>query len=295
METYQDLKQGEKGAWVSIGAYLLLSAIKLGVGFYAASEALMADGWNNTTDIIASVAVLIGLRISRKPPDEDHPYGHFRAETISAMVASFVMAVVGIEVLWGAVRTFMDGTEGTPDPLAAWVALGSAVFMYGIYRYNLRLAKQINNQALLAAAQDNRSDAFVSVGALIGIVGAQFGAAWLDPLAACAVGLIILKTAWDIFRESSLTLTDGFDAVEEIEELSKCIETIAGVRNVKDVKARRHGNRVFLDATIAVSPQMSVKESHDITEKIERQLKKQYHINYAHIHIEPDEQQQRIT
>lgn len=100
MERYDELKKGETGAWVSIIAYLVLSAVKLAVGLAFHSEALRADGLNNTTDIIASLAVLIGLRISQKPPDEDHPYGHFRAETIASMIASFIMMVVGLEVLY---------------------------------------------------------------------------------------------------------------------------------------------------------------------------------------------------
>ena len=105
MDQYQDIKEGEKGAWISIAAYLILSAVKLGAGYWFLSDALVADGFNNLTDIIASTAVLIGLKISQKPPDQDHPYGHFRAETIAALVASFIMASVGLQVLIGAVRS----------------------------------------------------------------------------------------------------------------------------------------------------------------------------------------------
>lgn len=102
MERYNELRQGETGAWVSIIAYVILSAVKLLIGYVFHSEALSADGLNNTTDIIASLAVLIGLRISQKPPDEDHPYGHFRAENIASLVASFIMMLVGLQVLLSA-------------------------------------------------------------------------------------------------------------------------------------------------------------------------------------------------
>lgn len=107
MNAYDNIKQGERGAWISIAAYLVLSSFKIFCGYLFASSALLADGFNNLTDIVASLAVLIGLRISQKPPDSDHAYGHLRAETIAALVASFIMAVVGIQVLVEAVRSFL--------------------------------------------------------------------------------------------------------------------------------------------------------------------------------------------
>lgn len=110
-DIYEDIRKGERGAWVSIAAYLILSSFKLVCGYLFASSALVADGVNNLTDIVASIAVLVGLRISRKPPDSDHAYGHFRAETVAALLASFIMAVVGIQVIVEAVRSFFDRTK----------------------------------------------------------------------------------------------------------------------------------------------------------------------------------------
>ena len=162
-------KKAEIGAWLSIAAYMVLSAIKLIMSQIGNSEALRADGLNNLTDIIASVAVLIGLKISQKPPDENHRYGHSRAETIASLVAAFIMITVGIQVIMDSVQSFFNPKEATPDLMTAFVALFSALFMYGIYRYNLNLSKKINSKALRSAAQDNRSDALVSVGAAIGI------------------------------------------------------------------------------------------------------------------------------
>jgi cation diffusion facilitator family transporter len=109
LDPYQNIRAGERGAWASIAAYLLLSGIKLAAGYVLSSSALTADGYNNLTDIAASAAVLIGLRISRKPPDKDHPYGHFRAETIAALIASFIMAMVGLQVLIDAGRSITAG------------------------------------------------------------------------------------------------------------------------------------------------------------------------------------------
>lgn len=286
MEIYNNLQQGEKGAWVSIVAYICLSAIKLTIGFLFFSEALRADGFNNLTDIIASAAVLVGLRISRKPPDQNHRYGHFRAENIATLVASLIMAAVGIQVLWQAVMIFFESSIRKPDMITAWTALFCGVVMLAVYRHNFKLAKRINSSAVMAAAQDNRSDAFVSLGAFVGILGAQFGLNWLDPLAATAVGVIICKTAFDIFREATHSLSDGFHE-NELSQFKKTIRKTPGVQVLKDIKARSHGNYILLDVTILVDEKMSVAESHSITEDIERRMKEAHMVEHVHIHIEP--------
>ncbi|GMK41198.1 putative transporter YeaB [Paenibacillus sp. CCS19] len=283
---YADIKQGEKGAWISIGAYLALSGIKLGAGYYFASQALTADGFNNLTDIVASTAVLIGLRISQKPPDKDHPYGHFRAETIAALIASFIMATVGLQVLIDAVRALFQGTSEAPNLTSAWIAIAAAAAMIGVYSYNKKLASRINNQALMAAAKDNLSDALVSIGAAVGIFGAQLGFPWLDTVAAFAVGIIICKTAWDIFYSSTHALTDGFDE-KELNTLRGTIARTQGVREIKDIKARVHGSNVLIDVIITVDPTLSIVESHRISDEIEQRMERKHNIMSVHVHMEP--------
>ncbi|WP_409274190.1 cation diffusion facilitator family transporter [Neobacillus sp. SCS-31] len=286
MERNNRLKSGETGAWVSIFAYILLSTCKLVAGKFGNSEGLMADGLNNMTDVVASIAVLIGLKISRKPPDKDHHYGHYRAETIASLVAAFIMLGVGIEVLVNGIQSFFEGDKAVPDWLAAWTALGSAVVMLGVYSYNKRLAKKINSAAIHAVAQDNRSDAFVSIGALVGIIGSRIGIVWLDMLAAVIVGLIICKTAWEIFREASHALTDGFD-VSKVPGLRQTINGTPGVKGVTEIKARTHGNQTLIESTILVEPSLTIIEGHAITEEIEKGLKSKHGVGYAIIHVEP--------
>ncbi|MGP4106557.1 cation diffusion facilitator family transporter [Virgibacillus sp. L01] len=281
-----NLKKGEKGAWISIFAYVILSVSKLIIAYIGSSTALRADGLNNTTDVIASIAVLIGLKISRKPPDEDHHYGHYRAETIASLFAAFIMMTVGIQVIIDTFSKLFTSETTQPDMLTAWTALGAAVIMFMVYRYNLSLSKKVESSSLYAAAQDNRSDAFVSVGAFVGIIGAQLGLFWLDPLAGLVVGIIICKTAWDIFKDSTHTLTDGFDE-KQIMKIKSSIAEVSEVKEVVDIKGRVHGNQSFIDITILVDPQLNVKESHAITEKIETLLDQEHNIPYAHIHIEP--------
>lgn len=288
MELYTNLRSGEKGAWLSIGTYIFLSIMKLTIGYLGMSSALQADGLNNTTDIIASVAVLIGLKISQKPPDSNHPYGHLRAETIASLIASFIMMVVGLQVLSTTIKGLWQPVHETPSLLTAFVAIFSAIIMYFVYRYNLALANKIKSTALKATAYDNRSDALVSIGAAIGIFGAIFGMPILDKITALIVGFIIIKTAVEIFWEAVQTLTDAFD-IDEAETLWKLIENVDEVISLVDLKGRSHGNMSFVDVTVTVNPHLNVHESHAITVKIEHTVK---HFNaycIVLVHIEPHE------
>ncbi|HEU4963009.1 MAG TPA: cation diffusion facilitator family transporter [Bacilli bacterium] len=280
------MKQGEKGAWVSIGAYLLLSALKLLVGHFAQSKALFADGLNNATDILASVAVLIGLRIARRPADRSHRYGHYRAETIATMIAGCIMVFVGFDVLLDGGRSLFVGERVVPQPISMWTALFSAGVMLLVYRYNFALGRKINSSALKAAAADNKSDALVSIGAFVGIFGAQFGLFWLDPLTAVIVGLLILHTAYEILKEAVHNLIDGYDE-KDLQGMEQVVLAVPDVQEIVDLKARLHGNNTYVDVVIGVDPDLTVRESHAITDEIERQLLALEHVEYVHIHVEP--------
>ncbi|MBE3569354.1 MAG: cation transporter [Bacillales bacterium] len=283
---FQDLKAGERGAVISILSYLFLSVVKLFIGMTSHSEALKADGLNNTTDIIASVAVLIGLRLARKPADEDHPYGHWRAETVASLIASFIMMMVGIQVLSNAVSSIFHPNEQAPDWISAWAALFGSFVMFLVYLYNRRLGQRINSQSVMAAAKDNLSDALVGIGTAIGIIGSQFRLVWLDPLAAVIIGLLICHTAWEIFRDASHDLTDGFDE-RQLQKFKETVLTVPGVIKVKSVKARKYGNNVIVDIVILVDPTLDVRSSHGISDKVENILIEEYDVFGAHVHIEP--------
>jgi cation diffusion facilitator family transporter len=286
-EKYNGLKLAERGARVSIIAYIVLSLLKLGIGYLSGSKALTADGLNNTTDIVASLAVLIGLKISRKPADDDHPYGHFRAETIASLIASLIMIAVGIDVLYNAVHSIIFFKAQAPDLVAAVVGIICAAAIYVVYGYNKKIAIKINSSGLMAAAKDNLSDAWVSIGTSVGIVASQFGLPWIDPLAAVVVGILIVKTGWDIFKEASHNLTDGFSK-EELDNITQSINKVSGVNKVKDIRARVHGNNILLDVIVGVSSDLSVVEGHSITEGIEANLRNEFNITEAIVHVEPD-------
>jgi cation diffusion facilitator family transporter len=286
-QRYSNLKLGERGAIISILAYIILSALKLSVGYISDSEALKADGLNNTTDILASLSVLIGLRLSQKPADEDHLYGHWKSEMVASMVASFIIILVGFQVLTSAFTSFFEGTAEAPDLIAAWTGLFSALIMYFVYRYNRNLARKIKSHSVMAAAKDNLSDSWVSIGTAVGIIGSQFGLPWLDPVTAFIVGALILKTGWDIFREASHQLTDGFD-VDLIKEYNETICNIPGVKGIKDLKARSYGNNIVVDCVITVKPTLDISTAHDISTRVEDKLMEEYDIYDVHVHVEPD-------
>lgn len=286
-QRYSNLKLGERGAIISIAAYIILSALKLFVGYISDSEALKADGLNNTTDILASVSVLIGLRLSQKPADDDHLYGHWKSEMVASMIASFIMILVGLEVLYSAVTSIFEGGNEAPDLIAAWTGLFAALVMYLVYRYNRKLALKIKSHSVMAAAKDNLSDSWVSIGTAVGIIGSQFGLPWLDPVTAVIVGGLILKTGWDIFREASHQLTDGFD-VDLIKEYKDTICEVPGVKGIKDLKARSYGNNIVVDTVITVNPTLDISTAHDISTRVEQKLVDEFEIYDVHVHVEPD-------
>ncbi len=283
---YEELKKAEKGALISIAAYIVVSAAKLLIGRFANSEALWADGLNNATDIIASIAVLIGLRVAQKPADKEHKYGHWKAENVASLVTSLIMLAVGAQVLISSIQTIIAGETESPDMVAAIVGIVSAILMYGVYFYNKNLAAAVKSSALLAAAKDNRSDAWTSIGTAIAIFAASFGLGWLDSLTAIVVAILILKTAIDIFRESAFSLSDGFDDALVL-QYEQAIATLPEVMSVKSIRGRRYGANVFVDVVIAMEKTLTVEESHRVADEIERMLAERFQVFDTDVHIEP--------
>ena len=285
---YEQLKKAELGAIISIAAYILVSAMKLIIGNMANSEALRADGRNNFTDILASIAVLIGLRISQKPADAEHRYGHWKAENVASLVTSFIMLLVGLQVLYSSILSVVNKKTESPDMTAAIVGIVSAAIMYGVYFFNKRLSEEVKSPGLLAAAKDNRSDAWTSIGTAIAVFAASFSLGWLDSVAAIVVALLILKTAIDILKESVFTLSDGFDQ-EELDQFNESIRHIQQVQSVKNIKGRTYGSNIYLDVTVTMRPELTVKESHDVADQIESLLRDKYQVFETDVHVEPSE------
>lgn len=289
MEARNQLKQAERGAKTSIAVYILLSFAKLLVGYLFFSTALFADGLNNFTDVISSILVLLGLKIAQKPIDKDHPYGHWKFETIASLMTSFIMFYVGIEVLKNVIQRMWLGTPTpTPSLLNAVVATGAGIVMLLVYRYNKNLAKRLNSLGLKAASKDNLSDALTSFTTAIAILAASNGILWVDDFMALVVGIIIIKTAIEIFKESTFELTDGFEE-EKINEYKAIALSHPEVKAIGELKARRYGSNVYIDLTVLMDPTLTVYDSHAVTEEIEEEFYQRSSVLFIDIHVEPYE------
>lgn len=284
---FERIRAAERGARVSIAVYILLAISKVGVGYWLASSSLTADGFNNLTDVISSVTVLIGLRTARKPADEDHPYGHWKAEPIASLITSFIMLLVGFQVFQSTLSRMIAGEMVAPNQMAAIVAVLSTVVMLGVYRFNLNLANRVNSSGLRAVAKDNFADAMTSLATAVAIFASSNGWIWLDGLMALIVSLIILKTGIEVFRESTFSLSDGFHE-EELKDYQELVEQLPPVKGIESIKARMYGTNIYVDITVLVDADMTVQEGHDITEAIEKLLYEEHDVMYTDVHVEPD-------
>lgn len=287
-DRYEELKRAEKGAIVSIVAYIFLSLIKISIGVTYQSVALRADGLNNLTDVFSSIAVLTGLKLARRPADDNHPYGHWKAETIASLITSFVMLFVGIQVLYSSFNRIIAGEIMPPEKITGWIGFIGAVIMMGVYFYNLVLAKKINSEGLKAVAKDNLSDALTSLGTTIAIIGTMLGYVWMDGAMAIIVSIIIIKTGLGIFHDSVFSLSDGFNTAD-LDRYKASILSLPNVLSVKDIKARKYGANIYVDLTIIVDATLTVREGHQITENVERILRDSYGIIDIDVHVEPTE------
>lgn len=281
-----NIKKARSGAMLSIITYVFLTLVKILVGYIDSSHALIADGFNNFTDVIASTALFIGLTIALVPRDKNHTYGHFRAELIAALIASFIMFAVGIQVLIQSVEKVVHGTYAEPSVLSLYVSIGSMVIMLVVAWYNYNLAKKVKSVALKAASFDNFQDGLVSLGATVGIIGVLLGFETLDTIASFAIGIVIIYTGIIIFKETSTTLTDGFDSTL-LTQMRELIGEIEGVISVVDIKGRSHGFIYFIDVTVTINPHLNVVEGHKITEDIENKMREEFGDTETIVHLEP--------
>ena len=282
----KNLKLAEQGALLAIVTYILLSTAKLIAGSMLHSSSLTADGFNNISDIVANIAVLIGLRMARKPADMDHKFGHWKIEDLASLITSLIMFFVGLDVLFETVQKIISKQVTAIDPLGAIVGFISAIIMTGVYLFNKKLAKRANSKALEAAAKDNLSDAITSLGTSIAIIASALNYPLVDQLVAIIITFFILKTAYDIFMESSFSLSDGFDE-SLLQDYKQAILEIPKITQVKSQRGRTYGSNIYLDIILEMNPDLSVYESHEIADQVESMLEERFGVFDTDIHIEP--------
>lgn len=280
----------------------LLIVLKFVAGVFGHSSAMMADAIHSFSDFATDLVVLAFVRISGKPSDCNHRYGHGKFETIATAFIAIVLIGVGLFLLYGGVVKivgyYIDDTSiEKPGMIALWIALISILFKEALYRYTAHVGREEKSSSVVANAWHHRSDAYSSIATLLGIGGAiLLGDRWivLEPIAACLVSFFIIKVGIDLIRPAMRGLSDaslGSDIEEEIKEL---IGKINGVCYSKDLRTRDLGNAYGIELTIYVSGMLTVSEGHDITEEVERRLRNQYgNSTHTVIHVEPEQNDER--
>ena len=285
MSQKEKLETAQKGAFLSLIVYIILSVTKFIVGYLYDSAAVKADSLNNMTDIIVSLAVIIGLKISIKPADQNHPYGHLKSENISSLLVSFIIMFVGIQVIIENVPELFTNEHHTPNIINIYVSVISGLIMLVVFYINQSIANRTKSSSLNSAAKDNLSDALVSLGTAIGLIFTQFGFPIIDTILAIILGLLIIYTGFGIFKESIFTLSDGFNE-QELEAYKNYVLEIEDVIEVQNIKGRYHGSSVFVDVTIVVKSDLSLEEAHHICDKVEQHMHSKG-ISSVYVHPEP--------
>ncbi len=277
---------------------LLLLTFKFVAGIVAGSSAMVADAVHSLSDFLTDLIVLVFVRVSTRPQDAGHAYGHGKFETLATLFIALALvgAAIGI-IVAGAVK-FARWLEGepleTPGKLALWAALLSIVVKEILYRYTVAKGKALESRALVANAWHHRSDAFSSIGAAIGIGGAiLLGPRWavLDPLASIVVGAMLGKVAWDLLKKSAGELTDGALPPPVEQEILEIIAAFPQVSEPHHLRTRRIGNRVAIEAHVRLDGEMSIREAHDIVSEIEQKLRERFGPStLVTLHMEPKKQ-----
>lgn len=283
-------EKANKVTILSIFLNIILGSFKIFAGVVAHSTAMLADGVHSLSDVITSMGVLIGIFIAKKPKDKDHNYGHEKAETLAGFVLALVLLMVGLEIGFKAVESMMNlekiKTPGYLALVAAAISIGVKEFQYHI---TMSVAKKYDLQLLVADAWHHRSDSISSVGALLGIIGSMMGYKFLDPLAGFVVALLILKVSLDVLKNTSNGLMDGSLSADKNQLLRKLILNHKEVKSIDQIRTRIHGSMAYADITIKVDENMSVKVAHDLTETIEKEVKKEIkEIADLLVHVEPN-------
>lgn len=284
-----------KVTWIGFFVNVLLSVGKLIAGFVGRSGAMIADGVHSASDFATDIVVLLFVRISAKPKDEDHDYGHGKYETLATVVIGVALAAVAIGILVDSAERIAQVLRGEsiarPGIVALVAAAVSIVAKEALYWYTMLTAKRVDSPALKANAWHHRSDAFSSIGTLIGIGGAYFlSEQWrvLDPIAAIVVGALIIKVAYDLVMPGLNELLERSLPKEQEDEIVALVLADKRLSDVHNLKTRRIGAGIAVELHVRVQGNMTVNESHAITRNIEQLLRQQYgDRTQVIIHIEP--------
>jgi len=277
-----------RSTWISAGVNLALAVLQVLLGLAAKSQGLIADGIHSLSDLVADFVVLFASHHGKKEADQEHPYGHQRFETAATLVLGLLLLAVGVGMLASAVHK-LEAPEAVPQVhlLALWVAGGGLLAKELLFRYMLSVARQVKSNMLIANAWHARSDAASSLVVGIGIVGNLAGYPILDPIAALIVGFMVAKMGWSYGWDAMHDLMDRAVDEQEVQAIRQTLAQTPGVSGVHDVRTRKMGDMIAVDAHIEVDGTLSVEAGHDIAVLARQRVMQRHRVLNLMTHVDP--------
>ena len=267
------LGSGEKITFITLISNILLSSFKILSGAIVGSVALFASGFDALTDLIASIAVLIGLRLSQKSPTKRFPYGYYRLETLATLIVAVLILFLGIEIIIQSFRSFLSPTPLDMPFLGIIVSLISALAAYGLYRYNMNVGIKITSSALISIAKDFQLDILTNFLVFLGVLSHIINYPKLEGLVGVLIGIFILKTGFTFAKGSLLILLDAIDDPELIEHIKSIIMQSPEIHQTSDIRIRRSGPFYFADVKIQMLGKETVESISEVIQGVEARLK----------------------
>jgi cation diffusion facilitator family transporter len=280
--------------WISLLSNVALTVLKLVVGVLAGSQVLIADGVHNAGDVIATAAALSAMRISKRPADDDHPYGHGKAEVLGSGIVAIILVLAALYIGYHAVLAFFH-EPGQASVLALAAALVSVFWKQALYVYTIRIGKKENSKGLIATAYDHLADVYASIAAVIGIGLALIGdyycihlLAYGDPAAGIIVSILVMKLAWHMAQEAIDILMEKTVSEEKLSEYRSLVTSIPQVKRIDRIRAREHGHYILVDVRVSIPGELSIQQGHDISRSIKKAIMERHReVDEVLIHLNP--------
>jgi len=286
-------KTAMKVSFVSIVANVILSVFKLLAGILAHSGAMVSDAIHSASDVFSTIIVIVGIKVSSKKSDKEHPYGHERMECVAAIVLATILAVTGLGIGYSAITKILSGDYANltiPGLFALVAAIVSIAVKEAMYWYTRINARKIDSSALMADAWHHRSDALSSVGALVGIAGARLGYPICDAAASLCICFFIGKAAYDIFTDAVDKMVDKACDEATENELRNCALAQEGVLGVDLLHTRVFGNKIYVDIEIRADGDRTLREAHSIAERVHDSIEEDFtKVKHIMVHVNPAE------
>ena len=288
----QDTKTAMRVSVITLVINIILALLKMAAGIIARSAAMISDALHTASDVLSTLVVMLGVNLSAKDADREHPFGHERLECIAAIVLAVMLFAAGMGIGYSGVNSIIVGSyleKGAPGVLALFAAVLSIAVKEWMYWYTRAAAKKTNLTSLFADAWHHRSDALSSVGALIGIGVARLGYPILDPITSIIICLFILKVAVNIFRDAAGRMTDRAVDSETESRLRDTILGTQGVMGIDRLATRVFGSRLYVEVEIRADGELPLCQSHDIAERVHENIEKTFpEIKHCMVHVNPE-------